>query len=184
LHPLAYRWCCTRHFVKIALVRHPSVSVAPGLCYGRRDLCLDADGLGAIPRMAASLRAFPTIWTSPARRCREVADAIGPAPRLDERLLELDFGDWEGMAWNDVPRDMLDCWAAEPRHFAPPGGETGAALLARVRSFHRTINDEGRDCAVIAHGGPLKLLGALLRGQQPDLLAAAPLIGSIEILSI
>jgi alpha-ribazole phosphatase len=158
--------------------------VADGLCYGRQDLSLDAQGLLEIPAMAASLRSFQRVWSSPARRCRVVAEAIGPVPRIDDRLLELDFGAWEEMAWNDVPRDLLDEWAADPLTFAPPGGESGAALLDRVRSFSKTVRQEAQDCVVVTHGGPLKLLHALLRGEEPDLLSVAPPLGSIRILSV
>ena len=42
----------------------------------------------------------------------------------------------------------------------------------------------GEDCIVIAHGGPLKLLAALLRGAAPDLLAPAPPLGSVTALTL
>jgi alpha-ribazole phosphatase len=117
-----------------------------------------------------------TVWTSPAQRCRLVADALGVA-RIDLRLQELDFGEWEGLAWDDVPRKALDAWAADVSGFAPPGGESGAALIARVRAF---ASDLPRgDHVVITHGGPLKVLTPLLRGLPVDLLAPAPALGSI-----
>jgi alpha-ribazole phosphatase len=151
--------------VKLVLVRHPPPDIAPGICYGRLDLGLRADGSGAVAAVVASLAAHRVtrIWSSPARRCRVVAEAIGAPVRLDPRLLELDFGAWEGVAWDDVPRAALDAWAADPLGFAAPGGETGAALLARVESVHRA------------------LLAALLRGEAPDLLAPAPPLGSVEV---
>jgi alpha-ribazole phosphatase len=105
-----------------------------------------------------------------------VADAIGPA-RVDRRLLELDFGEWEGCAWDDVPRIALDAWAADPWGFAPPGGETGAALVGRTRSFATEIATG--DHVVVSHGGPLKVLRHILRGASIDLLAPAPGLGSV-----
>ncbi len=169
--------------MKLVLVRHPPPDIAPGICYGRLDLGLRADGSGAVAAVVASLAAHRVtrIWSSPARRCRVVAEAIGAPVRLDPRLLELDFGAWEGVAWDDVPRAALDAWAADPLGFAAPGGETGAALLARVESVHRALLAAGEDCAVVSHGGPLKLLAALLRGEAPDLLAPAPPLGSVQV---
>ena len=96
--------------------------------------------------------------------------------RVDDRLQELDFGDWEGQPWSTIPRDDLDRWAADPLAFAPPGGESGAALIARVLSFQTVLSE---DCVVVSHGGPLKVLGALLQGQVVDLLAPPPAIGSV-----
>jgi alpha-ribazole phosphatase len=159
----------------IALVRHPPAAIAPGICYGRRDL--DLADPASVHEIAASLSGFAgMIWTSPARRCRAVADAIGPA-HADARLLELNFGEWEGMRWDDVPRDALDRWADDPLGFAPPDGESGAELVARVTAFHQGLWTG--DHIVIAHGGPLKVLIALLRGEPIDLLAPAPPLGSI-----
>ncbi len=158
--------------MQAVLIRHPKVLLAPGLCYGR----LDAEIAPGSP-LPATIAALPgRVWTSPARRCRGIA---GPGATADARLLELDFGAWEGKFWDDVPRESLDRWAADPLGFAPPGGESGAALLARVAAFHAMLVQRAEDCVVVSHGGPLKLLAALLRGAVPDLLAPAPAIGSV-----
>ncbi len=161
----------------VVLIRHPAVRLAAGTCYGRLDPDLHPDAADAAARLAAITDRFAgRVWTSPARRCRAVA---GAGAIVDDRLRELDFGAWEGRAWTDVPRAALDAWAAAPADFAPPGGESGAAVLARVAAFHADLRAHGADCIVVSHGGPLKLLAALLRGVVPDLLAPAPPLGSI-----
>ena len=130
-------------------------------------------GGGGLPRP-------PTIWTSPAQRCRLVAEALG-AYRVDPRLQELDFGDWEGLPWDSVPRASLDEWAADPWSFAPPHGETGVALNARVQAF--AAECATGDHVVITHGGPLKILTAILRGEPIDLLAPPPKPGAVIVLT-
>ncbi len=156
----------------IALVRHPAVD-AGGRCYGRLDLPVaDLAAAQALAARVAVLRG--TVWTSPAARCRVVAGG-----RVDARLAELDFGAWEGVPWDDVPRAALDAWAADPWGFAPPGGESGAALVARVTAFARALPPG--DHVVVTHGGPLKVLTAVLAGQAVDLLAAPPAAGSITV---
>src|SRR5579872_1552412 len=109
--------------MQVALVRHPPVLLAPGICYGRRDVALDpAQAPAAIARIVAALADFPApVWTSPATRCRQVAMALGEINQ-DARVLELDFGAWEGQSWDAIPRAELDRWAADPLGFAPPGG--------------------------------------------------------------
>jgi alpha-ribazole phosphatase len=161
----------------IVLVRHPPVSGA-GRCYGRTDLPL-ADPADAARLAARLLPLGGTIWTSPLRRCRDVATALGPH-HVDPRLQELDFGVWENRLWDDVPRAALDAWAADPWGFSPPGGESGAALVARVTAFHAALPPSGH--VVITHGGPLKVLAALLHGRPVDLLAPAPPLGSVDII--
>ncbi len=159
------------------LIRHPAVLVAPGTCYGRLDVELHPDAAAEVARLRAVVATFAgPVWTSPARRCRAIA---GTCAIVDARLRELDFGDWEGRAWATVPHADLDRWAADPLGFAPPGGESGAALLARVAAFHVAMRRHGADCLIVAHGGPLKLLAAMLRDAPPDLLAPAPPLGSV-----
>lgn len=174
--------------MQIVLVRHPPADIAPGICYGRLDLALrDPAAVTPITDRLAELP-IARIWTSPARRCRALADALGErcglAPAIDARLHELDFGAWEGLPWDDVPRAALDAWAASPLTFAPPGGETGGALLERVGAFCDAVRRAGVDGVVVSHGGPLKVLAALLRGLAPDLLAPAPELGSVTSVAL
>jgi alpha-ribazole phosphatase len=169
---------CREAAVVIALVRHPPLAIRPGICYGRRDLAI-ADASDIAPIVAQLRGVRGTVWTSPLRRCRIVADAIG-ANRGDARLIEMDFGAWDGMAWDDIPRADLDAWAADPLAFAPPGGETGAALVARVAAFRDDL-PEG-DHVIVSHGGPLKVLIALLRGMPVDLMAPSPALGSVTLI--
>jgi len=167
--------------MRIALVRHPLPLIEPGICYGHLDIPVHPDAVIAVdPALAGANR----VWTSPSRRCRVLAEVIATALSapltVDARLLELDFGQWEGRPWNDVPRMELDRWAESPATYAPPGGESGSALIARVRDFVATLHNNRQDCAVVSHGGPLKVLSALLDGRPVDLLAETQPIGSIR----
>lgn len=162
-------------------MRHPAPDIAPGICYGRLDIGLSAAGEASIGPMRESLRAsgIGRLVTSPARRCFRLAHALAPTPIVDARLQELDFGAWEGLAWSTIPRALLDAWAADPSGFTPPGGESAAALTRRVRQACMALLEAGEDCIVVTHGGPLRLMPALLRADAPGLLAPAPPLGSI-----
>jgi alpha-ribazole phosphatase len=172
--------------MKIVLIRHLAPSVAPGICYGR----LDVPVAPAQHNQAAAIVAHPalagaaTVHSSPARRCSVLAAAVAtalPAPlMIDERLRELDFGDWEGNPWDSIARAELDRWAPNPFALAPPGGETGAALVRRISEFVADIEQARCDCVIVSHGGPLKVLTALLEGRPVDLLTAAPPFGSVR----
>ena len=171
--------------MRVALLRHPSPLIEKGICYGRTDLALHPRAGAEMAAMRQALTGFAatTLWCSPAQRCRLAVEHVTPGltPRFDERLLELDFGSWEDVAWNNVPRALLDEWAADPLAFAPPGGESGAALIARVASFYADLIRDGHDCIVLSHGGPLKLLRALLVDEPPDLMSPSPAIASVTI---
>src|SRR6185437_4238449 len=133
--------------------RHPAPLIEPGICYGRLDLPLHPDA--DIERMARDplLAGSAHVWTSPSRRCREVAERIAEIWSVpltaDPRLMELDFGGWEGKSWDDVAHTDLDRWAADPAGFRAPGGESGAELIARVREFCGGLAE---DCVVVSHG--------------------------------
>ncbi len=158
----------------------------PGFCYGRLDLALRAEAdedLAAVLARLASVRP-DSIRTSPSLRCRVLASAIagarGGVVVEDARLLELDFGAWEGMAWADVPRAALDSWAADLTGFAPPGGESGASLVARCRAAYAALPAAGCH-VVVSHGGPLRVLAALAAGVAVDLGMAAQAPGAVLV---
>jgi len=174
--------------MRVLLLRHTAADLPAGICYGRLDVGVRSPAAMHALAHSLALDGFRRVVTSPSRRCQALADAVamrcGTKPTIDERLLELDFGAWEGMAWDDVPRAELDPWAANPRTVAPRCGETGAALVRRVSRACDDIRSAGTDCVVVSHGGPLKLMRALLAGGKPDLLAQAPGLGSAETVDV
>jgi alpha-ribazole phosphatase len=152
----------------VLLVRHTAPDVAPGVCYGRLDLGLAA---GSDASIAACLTALPPVCrviSSPARRCRVLAEAIaardGADLRLDDRLWELAFGSWEGVAWDAISRSCLDAWAADPWGYAPGGGETLGLLWERVADFLAVEGTRSDGLAIVSHHGPLRVLAAQRRG--------------------
>jgi alpha-ribazole phosphatase len=171
--------------MKIVLIRHPTPVIAAGVCYGRLDVPADTEAAIEVRRQALKSCAagVSRIWTSPARRCQELARSLAQSLAVtaivDPRLQELDFGSWEGKSWDGVARAQLDAWAASPLTFRPPGGESGAELIGRVRDFHAELCRHRQTCIVVSHGGPLKVLASLLEGRPVDLLGSTPAIGSV-----
>ena len=91
--------------------------------------------------------------------------------RVDERLAELSFGRWEGLAYRQLLAREQETLAGRERdkwNFVPPGGESYADLLVRLRAWHATMT---HDAVVIAHGGTARALVAL-RGIAPPEKAA------------
>lgn len=172
--------------MRIGLLRHPQLQPGAALCYGRIDRML-AEGwrAGLEAQLWRVLRLRPTlVRSSPQPRCREPAEwlaaRLGVDCRLDDRLRELDFGHWEGVPWSSLDRRLLEAWAADPLGFRPPGGESGRELLQRVAAAAHDMRQD--PCLVVSHGGPLRLLPALLRDTPPCLLAAAPAPGRLRIM--
>lgn len=136
--------------------RHPRPRDAGGRCIGRTDLPVDAR---RARRLAQRMRALArreglpeVVWTSPLERCRAVGRELragGWIHRLDPRLVEFDFGAWDGLDWSDVPRAEIDAWLADFLHHRPGGGESLAGLFARVRA----VLAERPRALLVTHGG-------------------------------
>ena len=145
--------------MQLYLIRHPTPQVATGICYGRTDLALAEDASAAAARIRPQLPPQAPVFTSPLQRCRQLADALHPTPRHDPRLQEMNFGAWEMRPWNQIQREALDGWAADPLGYAPPEGESVGQLQERVRDFVRELKDEGVGRAVlVTHAGILKVI--------------------------
>ena len=143
--------------MQVFLIRHPRPLIEAGVCYGRLDVdCEDPQPV------AARLRLPPqtTVVSSPLRRARRLAEALDPCFRLDARLSEIDFGDWEGRRWDDIDRESIDAWAADVVNFTPPRAESVADLQRRVIDFAGEIKAtvDGPRVALVTHAGVIRAL--------------------------
>jgi alpha-ribazole phosphatase len=141
--------------VQVFLIRHPRPLIAAGCCYGRLDVDC-ADPLPLAARLRPLLPQGTPVIASPLRRARQLAEAIDPKARIDERLAEIDFGEWEGRDWNEIDRAALDAWAADLLGFTPPGGESVAGLRQRAIDFAASL--AGPRVALVTHAGIIRAL--------------------------
>ncbi|MEC5213750.1 alpha-ribazole phosphatase [Polaromonas sp. CG_9.5] len=125
--------------MKLWLVRHAQPLIDAGLCYGRLDMAADADATAECAvRLATQLPAGLRVVSSPLQRCEQLANALHAlrpdlAYKTDARLQEMDFGRWEGCAWQAIPRAELEAWTGDFAHYqAGHDGESVTAFMARV----------------------------------------------------
>lgn len=166
--------------VRLLLIRHAKPIVDPGVCYGRLDLHAEpAHRMALADRLIACCERPLAVYSSPLVRClssaRDMAERGWPAPDIDDRLIELDFGGWEGMTWEAIGRPAVDAWAADVAGYRPPGGETVRELAARGLSFVealRAARHDGRlpdgNVAAFTHAGIMQTLPRALRGAPLD----------------
>ncbi len=164
--------------MNLYLIRHGHTSATDGgIAAGRTDVPLNAAGRKAVSALGNRLRALLTSadvdwYASPLKRTRESAEllqaVIGAAPiSLDERLVELDFGEWEGRAWEDIHREnpeAMSYWAEDWVNRAPPGGECFAEQQARCGQWLDDRLGNARDAIVVVHGGTIRALTCTLLG--------------------
>ena len=154
--------------MQLHLIRHPRPDVAPGICYGQTDVSLAECPATVAGRLRPLLPESFALHASPLSRARLLAEALGK-PRLDDRLKEIHFGDWEGRSFDEIGQPALDAWAASPLDFAPPGGESPRQMAARAHAFLAELRAEAPAAAVVvAHGGPLRAIAGALLGLPPE----------------
>ena len=185
---------------RLWLVRHGhTVWHGTGGVAGRTDVALSDAGRDAVralgPSLGARLAACRSEgravrwWVSPMARAREThrllragAGDASPDASEDARLVELDFGDWEGSTWADVHRDhgaLLAAWGEDWVSGAPPNGETFGAQAARAGAWLDEAvvgavvgavigatgggrdGDGALDAFAVAHGGTIRALLSL-----------------------
>ncbi len=174
------------------LVRHAQPCIAPGVCYGALDVPADAQ---ATQQAAASLaQALPRnarVMSSSLQRCEQLAQALcGERSDLtyttDARLVEMNFGEWEGVPWADIPLAALDAWTADFGHHRFGGVESANEVLRRVAAVWRETQacmaGEGFSTIWITHAGVIRAHCLLTQGieivsQASQWPAKAPAFG-------
>jgi broad specificity phosphatase PhoE/ribonuclease HI len=151
------------------LLRHGQTEHTPERRFsGRNDLPLSRTGRAEAEAAAERMKGLgiEVVLASPLRRTRETAEvvaaALGVPVTFDEDLVELDFGDLEGLTFDEArakhplaARRFLDGVTV-----AAPGGESIADVGARVARARRRILSEhaGRTVLVVSHVTPIKLM--------------------------
>lgn len=139
---------------------------------GHSDIPLSDEGRAQARALAAVLRGerFDRAFASDLGRAIETAQTILSGSNLevtiDARLREFDFGLWEGLTWDEIvarwPRYGEAGWA-DAKGYQPEGGESFAAVEARVGAFLSELAQESFERVLVAtHAGVLHAALAVL----------------------
>jgi probable phosphoglycerate mutase len=145
----------------IAFVRHGETPPnRAGLLLGRSDAALTDRGRAQAERLSKLFAGWGVerVLTSPLRRARDTAAPIAAAcergVEVDERLIEIDYGDWEGSPFGDLEPAVVARWRRDGS-FAPPGGESLETVAERIASFCDECLDD-RVVVAVSHVSPIK----------------------------
>ncbi len=142
----------------LLIVRHgetgPNVE---GRLLGRADPPLTDVGRAQARSLAVALPSPAVVVASPLQRARDTASEFGKSVEIDERWIELDYGELDGLPTSAVAEDMWVRWRTDAS-FTPPGGESLAALGARVRSACESLAEMAASSVVVVvtHVSPIK----------------------------
>ncbi len=149
----------------ITFIRHTSVDVSSGTCYGQTDVPLKASFVqeaaktkAAIDHLLHTSRTFPeAIYSSPLSRATRLAMACGfEAPILSDALKEMSFGDWEMQPYAKLCGTTVENYYNDYLHIAPPHGESWIDMYKRVCQWINRVKSQHSNDAhllVFTHGG-------------------------------
>jgi broad specificity phosphatase PhoE len=140
------------------LVRHGRTAINVGnRLQGRIDHPLDDVGIQQSKEIAAVIRNIDRVISSPLIRAKQTAEAFGKPIEIEERFIELDYGDFDGMLQKDVSEDIWRQWRGN-NDYRPPNGESLHELDGRVRGALSDLMEDARlkNVVVVSHVSPIK----------------------------
>jgi alpha-ribazole phosphatase len=159
--------------MKLWIVRHAKPLITSGVCYGALDVAADAqDTLQAARALAQTLPVRCRVSVSPLQRCKQLAHALSDIrndliPRTDERLREMDFGTWEGVAWDAIPLAAMQAWTDDFGTHRFGDVESANEVLARVADlWHAARQHSDENQVWITHAGVARAVHLLAQGIQ------------------
>jgi broad specificity phosphatase PhoE len=133
---------------------------------GQKDVPLNDTGRAQARALAEQVAGEPlaALYTSPLVRARETAEIVGARiglePRPDDRLKEVDVGDWQDRLKDDVEREDPEGWAAFRRageDFRFPGGESLREQQERVIAALVDVTQRGElPALLVCHRGVIR----------------------------
>ena len=149
---------------QLIFVRHGQTDAnAAGLLLGRSDPPLNDAGRAQAGAIAARVAPYgpDRVVTSPLRRTVQTAEIVGAACGLpiavEDRLVEVDYGEYDGLPFTELPADLVRQWRTDA-DFAPPGGESLASVGVRMAALSRELLADVDRAPVVAvsHVSPIK----------------------------
>ncbi len=149
----------------VYLVRHCQTSASLGTCYGQTDMPLAPDWQQQLPSIQCCLPSTALVFSSPLSRCLQLAQALSDDVRIDDRLVELNFGAWENRLFSALPEAELRDWCEHYLDAAPPDGESFTQLQQRVQAFYQDLTAlNAASVVIVTHAGVIRALLTIHHG--------------------
>lgn len=156
--------------MQLYLIRHTKVATTPGVCYGQSDVGLADSFLTEAETVKKQIADIPfnKIYSSPLSRCKKLSEYLfKEEAQLDDRLMEMNFGDWELQNWDDLRNPTVDEWMNDFVNVPCPNGESFIGMYHRVKSFIDEIkHDSHKNTAIVTHGGVIRCIIAYLNNED------------------
>jgi alpha-ribazole phosphatase len=154
----------------VYLLRHTKPEIEAGICYGQSDIGLSksfSDEQTAIKERLSTI-AFDSIFSSPLKRCVQLAEAICPDNMniiIDNRLMEMNFGTWEMKNWQEISNSSeAQNWFNDYINVKCPGGESFKDLHIRVKGFLDMLKNQKQfqQPLIVTHAGVIRAMYCII----------------------
>jgi len=162
--------------MKIYLLRHTSLDIEPDIFYGQTDIDVSLFFKKEVSVIKEKLMNEKVdykkikIFSSPLKRCTKLASQIQEKYTIDNRLKEMNLGDWEMRRMDSIPdEDKLE-WEENLLTYKIPNGESNEEFLARLDGFLDEILKKDEDILIVAHAGSINGMVSKLTNEPFDKL--------------
>lgn len=161
--------------------RHPKPLAVEGICLGQTDRGVAKRKL---KRLANQIHKYTqrhhlpkVIWVSPLQRSLQVGQLLakrGFKCHISPELMEVSFGEWDGLPWANIPWQEIDAWCEDFADYQPGNGESVRQLFTRVEQWlnQRVLANEDAPILVIGHAGWINAAKRLATGVGVPQVAA------------
>lgn len=149
--------------MELILIRHTKPLIDKGICYGQTDLELDKDYPTEFSQVLTEVGSHQLVYSSPLIRCGQLAEFIGSEVIYDDRIKEINFGDWEMQKWTEISPEQINPWYEDYVNVRPTNGESLLEMHLRVKSFLAEIRQLDRKRIIcVTHAGVMRVMNAIL----------------------
>lgn len=152
--------------MEIILVRHTTPNIEKGICYGHADIGVTETFSEEIQPILNEVKVNDSetiYYSSPLKRCKLLAEKLSDTIIFDDRIKELDFGDWELQKWNDINKPELEVWMNDFVNVVVTNGESYIDLHTRTVKFLNELKTlKKQRIVVVTHAGVIRSLWAYI----------------------
>ncbi|HTN21812.1 MAG TPA: alpha-ribazole phosphatase family protein [Pelobium sp.] len=146
---------------KIYLIRHPEVYNPNKFCYGKSEMPLEENFTIKFDWIKDRLKLNDNsaYYSSPLRRCTKLASYLSDDKfTQDERLSDLDFGNWEMKEWSEIPVKEKNAWNDDFVNYKIKNGERFIDLYDRAIDFYEETISEvpAENIVIVTHSGVIR----------------------------
>lgn len=152
--------------MEILLIRHTTPNIDKGICYGQADIdvveTFDDEVQVIQEQLPKSINEYK-VFSSPLVRCKKLAEQLFSDITFDDRLKELNFGDWELKEWNDINKIELDKWMNDFVNLPAKNGESYIDLHERTTNFISELQQKQyKKVILVTHAGVIRSINAFI----------------------